>query len=540
MNIHLQKIGLYIKGIYSQLKSIFLELPRNQKIAVIVILLIVISILGRLLFSESEIAEEITAQERAVTVRLVSDISNKESSIPLLGIVTSTSEATVRAESSGKLTRVYKKLGDTVYAGQIIAEFDNSGERASLLQAEGVYDAAKASRDITKINNTNTGSSLSEAKNSALNTIASAYNAMDDSVRAKTDAAYTSPRQDRVEFNLSVPDSVLISNLESKRVSIEKILLARDTRNRTLTVENDLLTELTTIQKEAELIKTYLDDLSTAYSKAIVDDKHSQAVLDGGKASVNAARSQVSSTLSSLSGARSALTGSMNAEAITGTISGTGSTGAADAQVKQAQGAYNAALSRLEKTVIRSPITGTLNSLTIQTGDFVSQFTEVAVVSNNGALEVLSYVTEEDAKRIFVGSEVTIDNTIKGVITRVAPALDPRTKKIEVRVGIRDTKASLTNGQSVRISITNTKSTKTVSTAANSIIKIPISALKLTPNGAFVFTISTTSTLIPITVREGAILGEEIQIISGLTGNEEIVTDARGLKAGMTVTVIVK
>jgi len=29
-----------------------------------------------------------------------------------------------------------------------------------------------------------------------------------------------------------------------------------------------------------------------------------------------------------------------------------------DAQVKQAQGAYNAALSRLEKTVIRSSITG--------------------------------------------------------------------------------------------------------------------------------------------------------------------------------------
>lgn len=540
MNIHLQKIGLYIKGIYNQLKSIFLELPRNQKIAVIAILLIVVSILGRLLFSESEIAEEITAQERAVTVRLVSDISNKESSIPLLGIVTSTSEATVRAESSGKLTRVYKELGDTVYAGQIIAEFDNSGERASLLQAEGVYDAAKASRDITKINNTNTGSSLSEAKNSALNTIASAYNAMDDSIRTKTDAAYTSPRQDRVEFNLSVPDSALISNLESKRVSIEKILLARDTRNRILTVEDDLLTELTTVQKEAELIKTYLDDLSTAYSKAIVDDKHSQAALDGGKAFVNAARSQVSATLGSLSGARSALTGSMNAEAITGTASGTGSTGAADAQVKQAQGAYDAALSRLEKTVIRSPITGTLNSLTIQTGDFVSQFTEVAVVSNNGALEVLSYVTEEDAKRIFVGSEVRIDSNIKGIITRVAPALDPRTKKIEVRVGIRDTKASLTNGQSVRISITNTKTTKTVSTAANSIIKIPISALKLTPNGAFVFTVSTTSTLVPITVREGAILGEEIQIISGLTGSEEIVTDARGLKAGMTVTVIAK
>jgi RND family efflux transporter MFP subunit len=223
----------------------------------------------------------------------------------------------------------------------------------------------------------------------------------------------------------------------------------------------------------------------------------------------------------------------MNAEAITGTGNGSGSTATADAQVKQAQGAYNAALSRLEKTVIRSPITGTLNSLSIQTGDFVSQFTEVAVVSNNGALEVLSYVTEEDAKRIQVGAEVMIDNKVKGIITRIAPAIDPRTKKIEVRIGIEDSKASLINGQSVRATIT--KNVKTTTT--NSIIKIPLSSLKLTPNGAFVFTVSTSSTLVPIAVHEGAILGEEIQIISGLTGAEEIVTDARGLKSGMTVTV---
>ena len=58
-------------------------------------------------------------------------------------------------------------------------------------------------------------------------------------------------------------------------------------------------------------------------------------------------------------------------------------------------------------------ITGTLNSLSIETGDFISAFTEVAVVSNNGAFEVVSYVTEDDARRIAVGNEVMIDNTVK-------------------------------------------------------------------------------------------------------------------------------
>lgn len=537
MNNHLTKISIYFRLIYTQLKSIFLELPRNKKIAVVVTTAVIIFGLIHLLSGSKEKTEEVTKMARSVTLSLVSDINNKESSIPLLGIVTSTSEATIRAESSGKLTRVYKRLGDQVYAGQIIAEFENAGERASLLQTEGAYDAAKASRDITKVNSSTVGSSLLESKASALTTLGNAYINMDDVIHTKTDTFYNSPRQNNAKFELSVPDSALIYSLESTRMKIEKILVARDTRNRTLTTSNNLIEELTIVQKEAETIKTYLDDLATAYSKALPDSNHSQATIEGGKVSVGIARSTISGTISSLTGARASLTASMNAETITGTTNGGGSSASADAQVKQALGAYNGALSRLEKTVLRSPITGTLNSLSIDTGDFVSQFTEVGVVSNNGALEVISYVTEEDAKRIQVGAEVMIDKIVKGIITRVAPALDPRTKKIEVRIGIEENKTPFTNGQSVRVVIT--KNVKTTS-AANSIIKIPLSALKLTPNGAFVFTVTSSSTLLPITVQEGAILGEEIQIISGLTGSEEIVTDARGLKTGMTVTVIAK
>jgi hypothetical protein len=146
----------------------------------------------------------------------------------------------------------------------------------------------------------------------------------------------------------------------------------------------------------------------------------------------------------------------------------------------------------------------------------------------------VSYVTEDDARRIAVGNEVMIDNTVKGVITRIAQALDPRTKKIEVRVGITEKTGSLVNGQSVRMNITKSKQTVASTTGP---IKIPLSALKLTPNGAFVFSVSASSTLVSIPVKEGAILGEEIQILSGLDGSEQLVTDARGLKDGMTVLV---
>lgn len=534
MNRHLEKIINDSKDIKNQLWTWYKELNRPKQIGIIIVIVLVLIVIIRS-FTGSTQEAEITSSPRSIKLALVGDLANKGSSLPLLGSVTSTSEATVRAESSGKLTRVYKKLGDYVSAGTVIAEFENSGERASVMQAEGSYDAAKASRDISKVNSVTTDSSLSDVKTNAINAISSAYINMDDIIHVKTDSAFSNPRNQEVKFNVSVPDMSLTLSLEARRKKIESILIAREIKNRTLTQSSDLISELNIIQTEAETIKSYLDDLATAYSKALPDNNFSQINIESGKAIIGGTRLTIAGTISSIIGSRTALNNSLAAQDIAGKTSGTGtSVTTSDAQVKSAEGSYNAALSRLEKTVIRSPINGTLNSLSIETGDFVSAFTEVAVVSNNGALEVLAYVTDEDAKRIQIGNQVIINDSTKGIVTRIAGAIDPRTKKIEVRVGIIDKNSSLINGQSVRLNITKAKQAVTTTSGP---IKTPLSALKLTPTGTFVFTLSSTSSLIAIPVKEGAILGEEIQILSGLTGNESIVVDARGLKEGTVVSV---
>lgn len=524
-----------MRGILSQLKQWFLELSKIMQIVDVVLLIVIIVVFIRFIRGSEDIPV-VNQTTRSVKVAKVADLSNTDNNLPLLGMVTSTSEATVRAEVGGRLNRVYKKLGDTIVAGEIIAEFENSGERAAVLQAEGVYDSAKAARDIAKINSGTTLSSLTEAKTSALNIIGSSYVSMDDAIRVKTDGAYTNPRDANVRFAVAVPDANLTLSLEARRRTIEAMLITRESRNKMLNSNTDLVSELSAIQSEAQTIKSYLDDLATAYSKALPDNNYSQTAIDANKLNVSSARTSITNTISSISSSRSTLNASIGAQAVADKTTGTAVTNvtSADASVKQALGAYNGALSRLEKTIIRSPITGTLNSLSIQTGDFVSAFTVVAVVSNNKALEVVSYVNEDDAKRVQVGNEVLIDNQTKGVITRVAPAIDPITKKIEVRVGIIDKTSTLVNGQSVRIIVTKGK--QSVSNTAGP-IKIPLSSLKLTPNGAFVFTVSSTSSLVSIPVKEGAILGDEIQIISGLSGDETIVTDARGLKTNMVVTV---
>jgi RND family efflux transporter MFP subunit len=206
---------------------------------------------------------------------------------------------------------------------------------------------------------------------------------------------------------------------------------------------------------------------------------------------------------------------------------------AAQANVTQAQGALDAAKATLEKTVVRSPITGTIVSLPVTEGDYLPAFSQVAVVSNPQALYIDTHVTPDDAKTLAVGNTALIDTATKGIITFIAPAIDPATSKIEVKVGITGTAEALTDGEVVNIALD--RNHEAPATAQNTAIVIPISAVKITPNTPIIFTIGTSSTLVAHPVTLGSILGDRVIILTGLTPDMDIVTDARGLAEGQEV-----
>ena len=533
----------FITTLRSKVTATALRFSKLSRMTRIVLTLIVVLPLIALIHyhatkGEAVLAENATTTHRSVSVRSVSELSGGTSLLPLLGNVTSRSEATIRSEASGQITHVYGALGQYVGAGQIIAEFDNRSERAAVLSAEGAYESAQAGGDIATINRDSSDTSLAEAKTAARNTITSAYTTLDDAIRSKTDSAWRNPQTREAHLNVNIADAKLIITLEEERVAIESLLRARLAKNANLPDDNaTLVSELNTVEGEVQTVKKYLEDLALAYSRAIPDAQASQGAIDGYQAETGGARSAVGGVLSSIAGSRNALNAAISGVAIAEKNSGDSSVAvsAKDAQIKSALGNLRGAQARLEKTIVRSPIGGTINSLSVSTGDYVSPFTEVAVVSNNGALEVLAYVTEDDAKELAVGSSVTIEDNITGVITRIAPALDPKTKKIEVRIGFNKGVGTLVNGESVRISAVRT--TKKI-TKTSGAIKIPLSALKITPLGNIVFTVDpSTHTLVAHKIEKGALLGDEIGVTSGLTPDMQIVVDARGLQEGMVVDV---
>src|SRR4051812_37490008 len=67
---------------------------------------------------------------RTVQIASVSDLENDSTPLPLIGEVQSVNEAQIHTQTAGSITRLYRKLGDYVPAGSIIAELDNASERA--------------------------------------------------------------------------------------------------------------------------------------------------------------------------------------------------------------------------------------------------------------------------------------------------------------------------------------------------------------------------------------------------------------------------
>jgi RND family efflux transporter MFP subunit len=334
---------------------------------------------------------------------------------------------------------------------------------------------------------------------------------------------FSNPSSITPRFVLSVTDQSLLNRVQSERLALETLLKQESARGENLSESSDLKAEITAAISETRQIKSFIDDLSALLNVSISSQTYSETAISGFIATASGARTAVSGTLAALTGAQQGLISTQT----TGDTPDQASS--ANATLKQAQAAVDAAQANLNNTIIRAPISGTLNNLSIKLGDFVSAFQQVAVISNNGALEIIAHITPEDRATISSGSKVKIENEYDGWITSIAPAIDPTTKKIEVKIAF--TGETLTNGESVHLDVARAAK----KTAAKGVVALPIASIKIEPNGSVVFTVDENHKLVAHKVTTGQIIGDKIQIVSGVSRDMKLVVDARGLKDGQEV-----
>ncbi|MBX9907001.1 HlyD family efflux transporter periplasmic adaptor subunit, partial [Patescibacteria group bacterium] len=354
------------------------------------------------------------------------------------------------------------------------------------------------------------------------------YTIADDAIRNLTDELFSNPNSSNPGPGLRLNSQGSAGNLNDERIEIGNILEKWQASLNTTSPKNHVAL-LDAAEKDLTQISTFVSEISRLMSEQDPDAVFTEEVIASYKSRFLGARSRVDSAIQSISSTRNALLSATQSTQGTGVASSE-----TDARIKQALGSLRAAQAAYEKTLVRSPISGVVNAFYLRANEYVGMSTPAAVIANNGALEITTSVSEEERALVTVGNPVDIstgDTTIRGSVTRIAPALDPLSGKIEVKVSVNEENVSLENGGTVSLSLLSGTTTPSAD------LKIPLRALKITAEGPVAFTVSENNTLVSQPVTLGAILGDLVIIKSGIEKNTRIVTDARGLKEGDAVTI---
>lgn len=508
------------------LKQLYSWYGRKTVLSVLLVVVLLI-IYGFVISKDSEIIDssKILDSAKAVKVSSVSSLANSEQ-ISFIGEVRAVSEAEIKPEKSGKIVKVNVILGQTVSAGQVIVELENANERASLLQAEGAYEISLANSAQSGVGVTEAETNLENALQTIRNTNQNSYNTVNNVLLGTVDLFFSQPETSVPGLKIGGVGNTAFLNDE--RVAFQTIMPKwRDSINDVRDADAELKNN-----REVRVETNRLLNLINTLIPLLNNDKsiggYTTTEIETLRQNLTIAQTQITGTLSELDRVYTALKNAQEGLSKSKLSASGGITSVSDAQVKQALGNLRSAQANYEKTILRSPINGTVNAVDAKVAMFLNSLQSVATIANNDKAEVVAYVSDQDRNLIKIGDEVQIEGNRKGKIAIIAPAINNVTKKIEVRIASAD--ENLKIGETVRVTL------QSVAKKEIEQISIPLTAVKFESANAFIFLIKDEKlTKVPVTV--GEVRGRMVSIVSGLDQNTEFVLDVRGLNEGEKVIV---
>ncbi len=314
------------------------------------------------------------------------------------GTLTAASTASLGFESSGKVSKVNVSEGDKVEAGQVLAELDSADLQTAYKQAQRTLSEMTSPAAIALAEET-----LAEAKvtvNDTTNTLTSLISSAVFNRQLKLDAAQQAleDAQALAETNPSEENTQAVTKAEATVTQAE-----RNLKSAWYYWETDFLKEYFTVTERTRTgRKTYIARPTEAsISSAWYAYRYAVEVV---KEQTNYV---------------AALKGEEIPE---------DATGADLTAYEEAQQAVETAKEALDKTVIVTPISGLVTSVSISEGDSVSTDAVIEVADNTNP-QVEFYLDEEDWDNVAVGYPVEVvfdslpDNTYTGKVINVSPTL---------------------------------------------------------------------------------------------------------------------
>ncbi len=221
----------------------------------------------------------------------------------------------------------------------------------------------------------------------------------------------------------------------------------------------------------------------------------------------------------------------------------------AEAQVAVARADLAAAEARLRYAVITAPIPGVVIERRVEVGELVApggfttqQATGAIVrIANPESLEVEANINESYISRLSLGQPAIIrvdavpGREYRGRLRQIVPTADRQRAVVEVKVSVDDRDDRLLPDMSCNVTFLVEEAEE--ATSGEAIVLAPKAAILEDSSGVYVFQVIE-GRAIRTAVETGGEVGEAVEIRSGLSGGEPVVTGgAAGLTDGRRVRI---
>lgn len=200
------------------------------------------------------------------------------------------------------------------------------------------------------------------------------------------------------------------------------------------------------------------------------------------------------------------------------------------AKVEAARQMKNEADAMLTYTNLVAPFSGVVIQTMADEGSMANPGTPILVEEQNGIFQVTASVTESDIDKVKEGADAEViiksnGRIIKGKVQEVSPSSQFSGGQYILKVSIPESDSKgLYSGMYVNVSIQGTARDQ----SNEGITLVPSSALIYRDQLVGLYTISESKTAILRWVRLGKAYGDQMEILSGLSANENFIIQAEG------------
>jgi len=444
-------------------------------------------------------------------------LGNVSAALSTTGTIKAATQTSLAFPKGGRVSSVLVHVGQTVQEGQTLAGLDSADARGAVETAEGAYEAAQAN-----YNRLLNGASDSDTTIAKIN-----Y----DATVSEQALAVKTARQ-----KLLSSDLVAISSSSSGT--------AIPTISGTYTGENTGTLTLSVYQGGSG---SYWNASGIASGSGSVDTKNPQPIGTSGlfvlfPASNAAYASDWTIAVPNTNGPNYTANNAAYTAALQNQIDKVAQAKAtldkvqsaprsedvaqAEAQMKSAAGSLHTAQAAFANDFIVAPYSGTITSVSDSTaGSIVAANTPFIGIMSHGAFQIETYVSEKDLALVSVGKEVSIITDaygpsviFKGTVVEVAPAATTTPSGLtgyKVTYQFTESDPRIKPGISVTVDLQGG--------SRQNVLEVPRTAIFL-KNGASFVLVKNGKKIEERPVTVGLVGTDTVEILSGLTSGEEVVT----------------